>query len=88
MTRKRQPARSPRGVKAKSAPTSLIYANVIPKSASGRAVGGARISVENIREFLPRPESLARARENLGVLGFKIDIVGSGHIGIPGSRAL
>ena len=88
MTRKRQPGRESRRVKGKVAPAPLIASHVIPKSSSGKSVVGAAINVKNIHEFLPRPETLERARQVLTDLGFQISIVGRTHIGIRGSREL
>lgn len=51
----------------------IISAQVVLRSASGKAIDGETIiTSENIRDFVPSPETVARASETFAAAGFDV----------------
>jgi predicted amino acid dehydrogenase len=61
-------------ISSKMASRSLLSAEVILKSASGRSLtdGGVAITSENVEEFRPSQETVEEAMHQLEKLGFKV----------------
>jgi len=68
----------------------MVVANVVLKSSSGKPVVqmGSEISPRNIKEFLPKKETVDEATKLLKELDFRIDQVADTHISISGPAAL
>jgi serine protease AprX len=71
-------------------PDSLLAANIILRSASGKKITAARrgVTPRTIHEYLPSRSTLQEASRLLRELGFEIRLVAPTHIAIEGSKKL
>ena len=59
-------------------PSAVISAEVILKSGTGRSLStpGAEITSATVKEYLPTPETVAKAKHELETLGFHVNQIG------------
>src|SRR5437762_13274698 len=82
-------AKKPAPGKIPSDAKTLVVADVVLRSQTGRAVVGARqMSPKNVHEFLPLPATLEKAKSRLREMGFEITFGGPVHLTIAGPQQL